>query len=710
MAGTRLSGLISGMDTESIISQLVDARKVKVDRVKKQQTKHQWKQDAWKDLNKKLQNLQNKFLNNMRFSTSYMKKTTSVSNSSAVSVITGENAVNGVQSLKINQLAKTGYLTGAQLSTDGSYTALSKLSDLTGDTFSGEGTFTVKNGKDSIDISVNADTTVSDVLSKLKSAGLNASFDEKNQRFFVSAKESGADNDFSITASDANGSKALAALGLQVSAKSDSASWNEYNKYSNYYVAGDRDATLANMKSLIDADVDKKVASYLSQYKSADETSKQAAEKMSEIEAKYQDGAGNFNLASADSYKSSIEEKDNRLKEIEEELKKEGITDEEKETLNAEKESLTAEKSDLQTKLADATTYEAQQTAKADADSKMADITANHVDITTNDDGEFVATDNGSIRAEVENAYYAKAQYANDVVASDGALLGSGATKVNGQNASIELNGATFENTSNVFEINGLTFTALRETEANETITVTTENDTNGIYDMIKNYLKEYNSLINEMDKMYNAASAKDYEPLTAEEKDAMSETEVKEYENKIKDALLRRDENLNTVSQSLKEAMAAGYSVGGKTMHLSDFGINTLSYFTAPDNEKNAYHIDGDSDDDSTSGNADVLRTMIANDPSTVVDFFTKLSQNLYTSMSNQSKSVDGYRSFGSFYDDKKMTTDYNDYKSKIATMEEKLNDYEDKWYKKFAAMEKAMSKMQSNTSAVSALIGGGY
>jgi len=53
-------------------------------------------------------------------------------------------------------------------------------------------------------------------------------------------------------------------------------------------------------------------------------------------------------------------------------------------------------------------------------------------------------------------------------------------------------------------------------------------------------------------------------------------------------------------------------------------------------------------------------------------------------------------------------MKTDYTDYNSKIAQLERKMTDYEDKWYKKFAAMETAMAKMQSNTSAVTALLGG--
>ena len=65
---------------------------------------------------------------------------------------------------------------------------------------------------------------------------------------------------------------------------------------------------------------------------------------------------------------------------------------------------------------------------------------------------------------------------------------------------------------------------------------------------------------------------------------------------------------------------MSAGVVVNGKTMYLSDFGINTLGYFEAADNEKNAYHIDGDEDDEFTSANADKLKGMISNDPDTVI------------------------------------------------------------------------------------------
>lgn len=701
----RLSGLMSGMDTESIIQQLVEAKSVKVKTAKKAQTKLNWKQDAWKELNTKLKNLQSKFLSNMRFSSAYSKKVTKVSNPNAVSVITGENAVNGVQSLEIEQLAKTGYMTGGAVADKNSNVdATTKLSELESK-FTGSGTINVKTGNKSVDIKVTGDSTISDVLTQLKSAGLNASFDAKWKRFSISSKESGADNDFSITAGNADGMKALEAMKLQTTIESVTdkdgnelnATYKEYKEYSDYYKAagGDRDQLIAKMQTLIDADIETRKVSYLNDYKAKSKELQTAQDAADAITAKYS------NLrADAEAYDADIKTANDNIVQWNKDLAN-ATTDADKKTIqdkiDAELETV-KKLSEEQTAVKNLTSYNDTIT-KLNAD--IADIKT-YVDV----DSE---TAKQKLTDEVTDRYVDKATMAYNVIENKQYAISDGATKINGQDARISLNGAIYENNNNTFEINGLTFTALNETKG-EQITVTTEQDVDGIYDMVKNFLKEYNSIINEMDKLYNAESAKNYEPLSDEEREAMSEKDAEKYEQKIKDAILRRDDNLNTVSSGLKGIMSAGVDMGdGKTMYLFNFGIDTLSYFNAPDNEKNAYHIDGDPDDGDTSGNADKLKSMIANDPDTVISFFTKLSQNLYDKMSDMSKSVDGYRSFGSFYDDKKMKSDYDDYTSKIADLEKKLNDYEDSWYKKFSAMETAMAKMQQNANAVTALIGGG-
>lgn len=719
--GMRLSGLMSGMDTESIISQLVEGKKTKVDKTKKAQTKLQWKQDAWKSLNTKLQNLQKKYLSNMRFTDAYSKKTTKVSNPNAVSVITGEDAVNGVQSLRIKQLAKTGILTGDTVKgvdengKEKKVTALSTLSELG---VTGEGSINVSTGNTSVDLKVSGDTTISEVLTQLKNAGLNANFDEGNQRFFVSSKESGAASDFSISAMDEGGLNALKALGLQENlgnlknltdeefAKLGKTQ-QEYVTYAKYYSAGNRTAAIAAMRDMIDEDVAARVKGYEAEYKKLMESKAAAQKELDKINDKY---AGKT-LESVEYYTEEINKKGERIAEIDEQLKDDTLDEATKKTLESERETLVKDQEALTEGHADAVNKLKQEGIIKDADEGMQKVEQYiGVPTTAEENGETVykATDTTNLVKEIEDRYYKKAEFANNMVENSGSVTG-GATKVSGQDAIIYLNDAEFTSTNNTFSINGLTFTALNETKDGEQITVTTEQDTDGIYDMVKNFLKEYNAIINEMDKLYNADSAKGYEPLTNEEKDALSDTEIEEYEKKIKDALLRRDENLSSVSSALKAVMSAGIEVNGKTMYLHNFGIETLGYFEAADNERNAYHIAGDSDDASTAGKADVLKGMIANDPETVVSFFTKLSQNLYDKMTDMSKSVDGYRSFGTFYDDKKMKSDYDSYTSKIKEQEQKLNDYEDKWYKKFAAMETAMAKMQSSANAVTSLLGGG-
>lgn len=186
-----------------------------------------------------------------------------------------------------------------------------------------------------------------------------------------------------------------------------------------------------------------------------------------------------------------------------------------------------------------------------------------------------------------------------------------------------------------------------------------------------------------------------------------MKDKEIEEYENKIKSGLLRSDSTLSSLRGIFSTTMSSGIKIGDKTYYLSDFGIGTGSYFNTPDNEKHALHIDGDKDDNLTKDKADKLSEMIASNPELVTQFFTKLSQDFYSKLDGVSKSVDGYRSYGSFYDDKKMKSDYDGYKKTISSLEEKANDYEDKLYRQFSSMEAALANLQKKSSALAGLLG---
>ena len=65
-------------------------------------------------------------------------------------------------------------------------------------------------------------------------------------------------------------------------------------------------------------------------------------------------------------------------------------------------------------------------------------------------------------------------------------------------------------------------------------------------------------------------------------------------------------------------------------------------------------------------------------------------------------------YRTIYKVYDDKKMQQEYDDYDDKISDQEEKLTDLEDRYYKQFSAMESAMTKLNSQQSALTSMLGG--
>lgn len=69
----RVSGINSGLDTDSIVQELVSAYNTKTEKYQKEQTKLSWKQEIWKGLNTKVYSLYNN-VGKLRFSSAYSTK------------------------------------------------------------------------------------------------------------------------------------------------------------------------------------------------------------------------------------------------------------------------------------------------------------------------------------------------------------------------------------------------------------------------------------------------------------------------------------------------------------------------------------------------------------------------------------------------------------------------------------------------------------
>ena len=494
----RLSGLASGMDTESIVAELMSAQRLKSSKIENKKTKAEWKQDKWKDLNKKLYDFYTGSLYKLKLQSSYSTRTATSSDTARVAVTAGNGAAPGTHQIKVTQLASAQFVTGSKLGESvASDTTLSSLSV-------GSGDITITNGSNIKTLTVGADTKMSDLVNAFKEAGLNASFDNTQKRLYISSKSSGTDSAFSLTA------------------------------------AGTIDLSKVGLSSFSSASND-----------------------------------ASINLAGGGTM-------------------------------------------------------------------------------------SFVAA----------------------------------------KNASFDYNGASMTSTTNTVTANGLTFNLLGTTGTG-TVSINVANDTQAIFDKIKGFVKEYNDLLKEMNDLYYANSAKGFEPLTDDEKEAMSEEQVTKWEDKIKVSLLRRDNNLSSLIETMRTGLSQSVSLNGKNYALSSFGIKTAAY-----TEKGTLHINGDKEDSSVSALENDLMKALNDNPDAVMETVTQLAGKLYTSLSDNVKST-SLRSAMSFYNDKEISKQITDYKEDLSELEKKLANMESRYYKQFSAMEKAMSTMNSKSSYLTSMLG---
>lgn len=585
----RMSGLASGMDTEAIVTELVKAQSTKKTKLQASKTKEEWKQDIWKDLNKEIYSFYTDQVAKLRLQGGYTSRKVTSSDETKVTATASADAPNGAQSIKVNSSASAQKWTSSKLASN--VTKSSTLQEL-GMELGAQIQIKSGTGTDAgyRSLTIDEDTTVEDFINACKNAGINANFDTTNRRIFLSSKESGTENAFSISVLESNSGEAQASDNIRAGVDYDSLTAAEQKKIDSYI----------NTLATIDKD------------------------------------------------------------EIDRQFNNDEITEEEYDKLNEQYE--------------EAFDYISARATTAYGDTLLLE------DIEKLTEG----------RTEGINAGLAELGFAG----TDAKLLAA-------TDAEVEYNGATLTSMSNKIEVNGITFD-LTNAKAGDEVTVSVESDTESTYNKVKEFVSAYNTLLEKLNDLYNAKSAKGYEPLTSEEKEAMTDEEVKLWEDKIKSSLLRRDETLGSLKDAMRTSLATSVKVGGKSYSLATFGIETSSDYT----EYGKLHIRGDADDSSYADKKDKLKKGLAEDPDLVAQVLSGVMSNLYQTLNNKMK-TSTLSSALTFYNDKKMKSTIEQYEKDIEEQEDKLADLEERYYKQFTTMEKTLSSLNSQSSSLSGFFG---
>ena len=255
--------------------------------------------------------------------------------------------------------------------------------------------------------------------------------------------------------------------------------------------------------------------------------------------------------------------------------------------------------------------------------------------------------------------------------------------------------------------------TAIKDTKA-EAVTFETSSDADKIVDVVKQMVEDYNAMAKEIKDAYSTLPAQRsngayYEPLTSEDEEGMSESAIKNWNEKAKEGLLFGDRDLASLYQRLTSAVSmtgehgAALREAGITVNYSN-GLTTLEF------------------------NEDKFRAALNNDPDKVRDAFTSsvesgaksngLMRALKQPLDIYGKTEGGkgvlVEKAGSplapstMYNNT-IQKELNNIDSEIERWQDKMENQIDHYTSQFSRLEQLIQQMNSQSSYFSQLMAGG-
>lgn len=259
-----------------------------------------------------------------------------------------------------------------------------------------------------------------------------------------------------------------------------------------------------------------------------------------------------------------------------------------------------------------------------------------------------------------------------------------------GQDAVCYIENVLVVRDSNEFTIDGITYKLKNETD--EAVSFTVSRDFSKTVESISKFIDAYNELEKELNGLLNEKDySADYKPLTSEQEEAMTETQIEKWNKKAMSGLLRNNRDLESLLRSIKNSFFS--ALGGTRNTMASIGITTGSYFSK--------------DSGKLIVDEDKLKAALEENPDKVISMFTGSGDGTKGLLYKISDAVKTY--LGKNEDDgERAAKEADKLGEKIESMEESLDALAERYYKKYGLMEEALSRMNSMASMLSTLLPG--
>lgn len=275
----------------------------------------------------------------------------------------------------------------------------------------------------------------------------------------------------------------------------------------------------------------------------------------------------------------------------------------------------------------------------------------------------------------------------------------------NGKNAIFTINGLETTRPSNTFNINGFEFTLKEAT--NTEIRISSASDEEAIFNSIKEFVNKYNELIDLVGKEVKEERYRKYQPLSDEEKESMSEKQVELWEEKARSGLLRNDSILTSGLNKMRIDLYSEVSnpdINSNYNQLSKIGIKT-----------SVNYMDGGM----LTIDENKLREAIQKDPNAIYNLFNSegtttesqgLARRLRDTIKDTISKVEA-RAGNALRTSQQFTIGRNlvSVDKQIDSFNDRLLRIEDRYWRQFTAMEKAIQKSNEQATYLMQQFGGG-
>lgn len=240
-------------------------------------------------------------------------------------------------------------------------------------------------------------------------------------------------------------------------------------------------------------------------------------------------------------------------------------------------------------------------------------------------------------------------------------------------------------------------------------ITFDVTNNADEVVEKLRGFIDAYNEIINLIGTKTSEKPKRDYQPLTPEQQDEMEEDEIEDWETEAKKGILFGDSKMNNVLRNMREAMSGITSVS--SLSLSSIGVSSATMDTSGklilDEEK--------------------FKEKLLENPDEIANLFTQSTSD--TSSTAKSgiavqvreiliSNVGSYGTSGYLIDeaglDGGLTSDQNyisekmkEYDDKMEELKDKMEDERERYWSKFSSLETTLNNLNSQSSWLTDMLG---